>query len=101
MPMIRSEVAGTNTVNWVLTATPQSNFTEGRDHPAQWPTQLVRKWLSRTPGDVVFDPFCGSGVVGAEAVRLGRSFIGIDLDPAYVAIARARIDAASRQGKLL
>jgi modification methylase len=43
------------------------------------------------PGDVILDPFFGSGTTGAVARRLGRRFIGIDRDPAYAALARKRI----------
>ena len=45
------------------------------------------------PGDVVLDPFFGSGTTGAVAKRLGRRFIGIERDASYAAAARARIAA--------
>ena len=47
----------------------------------------------RNPGDVVLDPFFGTGTTGAVAKRLGRHFIGIERDPAYAEAARARIAA--------
>jgi DNA modification methylase len=62
-------------------------------HPTVKPLALMR-WLVRlaTPEDgLVLDPFCGSGSTGAAAVLEGRRFIGVELDPAYAAIARARI----------
>jgi len=43
---------------------------------------------------VVLDPFCGSGTVGAVAKRLGLGFIGIELNKAYVELARKRIGSA-------
>ena len=46
------------------------------------------------PGDVVLDPFLGSGTVAAVAQRLGRRAIGIDLNPAYCDLARARLGVA-------
>jgi DNA modification methylase len=47
------------------------------------------------PGDLMLDPFAGSGTVGVVALRLGRSFVGIELSPEYVELARRRIvDAA-------
>ena len=50
--------------------------------------------LSATkPGDVVLDPFFGTGTTGAVAKRLGRRFIGIERDPDYAAAARERIAA--------
>jgi modification methylase len=48
---------------------------------------------STRPGDVVLDPFFGSGTTGAVAKRLGRRFIGIERDPNYARVARTRIAA--------
>src|ERR1700676_5534717 len=62
-------------------------------HPTQKPEALLHRVLlaSTRPGEVVLDPFFGTGTTGAVAKRLGRRFIGIERDPAYVAIARQRI----------
>jgi len=52
------------------------------------------QWLIRlvTPtGGLVLDPFCGSGSTGIAALREGRRFVGVELDPDYAAIARRRI----------
>jgi modification methylase len=67
----------------------------GKTHPTQKPEALLHRILIATtdPGDIVLDPFFGSGTTGAVAKRLGRRYIGIDRDPAYIAAARARIDA--------
>jgi modification methylase len=64
-------------------------------HPTQKPEALLYRILSATtkPGDVVLDPFFGTGTTGAVARRLGRHFIGIEREPAYVAGALARIAA--------
>jgi site-specific DNA-methyltransferase (cytosine-N4-specific) len=43
------------------------------------------------PGDIVFDPFFGSGTTGQVAARLGRKFIGCELNPAYETLQRDRI----------
>jgi len=62
-------------------------------HPTVKPLELMR-WLARLlcpPGGVVLDPTAGSGTTGAAAVLEGRRFFGIELEPAYVEIARARI----------
>ena len=66
-------------------------------HPTQKPEALLHRVLlaSTRPGDVVLDPFFGTGTTGAVAKRLGRRFVGIERDPAYAAIARQRIDAVS------
>jgi modification methylase len=66
-----------------------------KTHPTQKPEALLSKILlsASNPGDVVLDPFFGSGTTGAVARRLGRSFIGIERDEIYAKAARARIDA--------
>jgi len=70
---------------------------KGRDgkklHPTQKPEALLARVIlsSSRPGDVVLDPFCGTGTTGAAAKRLGRRFIGIERDAAYAAAAEARI----------
>jgi DNA modification methylase len=50
-----------------------------------------RHLVGSAAGDTVFDPFCGSGTTGAVATRLGRSFIGIELNPEYLELAKRRI----------
>lgn len=64
-------------------------------HPTQKPEALLYRILFATtnPGDVVVDPFFGSGTTGAVAKMLGRHFIGIERDADYVRAARARIGA--------
>ena len=66
-------------------------------HPTQKPEALLARVLlaSSHVGDVVLDPFFGSGTTGAVARRLGRRFIGIERDADYAAAARARISAVS------
>jgi modification methylase len=64
-------------------------------HPTQKPEALLHRVLLATsrPGELVLDPFCGTGTTGAVAKRLGRRFIGIERDPSYAAQARQRIAA--------
>jgi modification methylase len=64
-------------------------------HPTQKPEALLHRVLlaSTRPGDLVLDPFCGTGTTGAVAKRLGRRFIGIEREPGYAALARERIAA--------
>ena len=66
-------------------------------HPTQKPEALLHRVLlaSSRPGDIVLDPFFGTGTTGAVAKRLGRRFIGIERDPAYAALARRRIGEIS------
>jgi modification methylase len=65
-------------------------------HPTQKPEALLYRVLlaATNPGDVVLDPFFGTGTTGAVAKRLGRRWIGIERETDYVAAARERIDAA-------
>ncbi len=64
-------------------------------HPTQKPEALLARILlsSSNPGDVVLDPFFGSGTTGAVAKMLGRNFIGLERDSTYAKAARKRIDA--------
>ena len=67
----------------------------GNNHPTVKPIALM-KYLIRLitpPGGTVLDPFNGSGSTGCAAVELGHEYIGCELDPAYVEIAKKRIDA--------
>jgi len=65
-------------------------------HPTQKPEALIYRILlaSTQPGDVVLDPFFGTGTTGAVARRLGRQWIGIEREAGYIDAARERIDAA-------
>lgn len=67
------------------------------EHPAVFPEQLaldhIKSWSNE--GDIVLDPFVGSGTTGKMAVLSNRNFIGIDLDENYLNIARQRIENAS------
>jgi len=66
-----------------------------KTHPTQKPEALLMRVLlaASNAGDLVLDPFFGSGTTGVAARRLGRSFIGIERDPVYARAARRRIDA--------
>lgn len=67
-----------------------------QSHPAPFPENLARDHIISWSDDgmMVCDPFLGSGTTGAAAVKLGRKFIGIEREAEYLAIARARIEAA-------
>ena len=64
-------------------------------HPTQKPESLLHRVLmsSTKPGDVVLDPFFGTGTTGAVAKRLGRNYVGIERQQDYIDAATARIDA--------
>ena len=66
-------------------------------HFAVYPEALPERCIkagSRV-GDLVLDPFTGSGTTGQVAIQLGRSFVGVELNPAYAGLARARIGGAA------
>jgi len=67
---------------------------EKNGHPCPKPlgawSWLVRK-ASGTPGEIILDPFCGSGTTCVAAKKLGRRFVGIDISPEYCQIARERL----------
>ena len=67
-------------------------------HPTQKPEALLHRILvgSTNPGDVVLDPFFGTGTTGAVAKMLGRDFIGIEREDSYRAIAEARLAKVRR-----
>jgi modification methylase len=66
----------------------------GKAHPTQKPEALLHRVLVATtkPGDVVLDPFFGTGTTGAVARMLGRRWIGIEREESYRRVAQARID---------
>jgi len=85
--------------DWVIPICSGPERLRGADgkklHPTQKPEALIARCLLATsrPGDVVLDPFFGTGTVGAVAKRLGRQWIGIERDAAYADAAEARIAA--------
>jgi modification methylase len=80
----------------ICTGAERLKDAQGRKtHPTQKPEALLARVLlaASNPGDLVLDPFFGSGTTGAVARRLRRNFIGLERDPGYAAAARARIEA--------
>lgn len=63
-------------------------------HPTQKPEALLKRVIisSTDPGDIILDPFFGSGTTGAVAKKLGRHWIGIEAEPDYISIAQWRLD---------
>jgi site-specific DNA-methyltransferase (adenine-specific) len=80
---------------WSIPNTPQKEKTLGR-HPTQKPLALLERLIlaCTKPGDLVLDPFAGSGTTGVAAIKLGRSFIGFETEAEYSRLARKRIKAA-------
>jgi len=83
--------------DWVLPICGGAERVKGADghkaHPTQKPEALLYRILlaCTKPGDVVLDPFFGTGTTGAVARRLGRRWIGIEREPGYIEVATTRI----------
>jgi modification methylase len=83
--------------DWLIPLCTGGERLKGEDgrktHPTQKPEALLARILlaATKPGDIVLDPFFGTGTTGAVAKKLGRRFIGIERDAGYIAAAEARI----------
>lgn len=81
--------------NVVHFATECGNKSHSAAFPVELPSWFIR--LFTQPGDVVLDPFLGSGTTAVASVLLGRCYIGIEMNPDYVQIAEGRIGDAQRR----
>lgn len=70
-------------------------------HPTQKPLHLLERLIlaASTDGDMLFDPFLGSGTTGVAAIATGRKFIGCELDSKYVTVAQKRIGSALQESR--
>ena len=84
---------------WRLPTVPMREKSQGR-HPTQKPLRLLRRAIlaSTQEGELVFDPFCGSGTTGVAAKELGRCFVGAEREGGFAELAGRRIGAAVRGG---
>jgi site-specific DNA-methyltransferase (adenine-specific) len=89
----------TNDHSNILKFTPVYN----KEHSSEKPLDLISFLVnnSTTTGQVVFDPFMGSGPTGVACVNLGRSFVGVEIDPEHFSNAEKRIVAARFQPQLM
>lgn len=71
-----------------------------RYHQNQKPIALMKWCVQMAPGEVVVDPYMGSGSTGVASMQLNRKFIGVEIEPHYFDIACERITNAQRQEKL-
>lgn len=93
--LAEAELAWTNRDN-VVRVIDYQRSDQGRVHPTQKPLEVMRWCVEKTKGGVI-DPFMGSGTTGVACAKLGRPFIGIELDPGYFNIACRRIEQAYLQ----
>jgi adenine-specific DNA-methyltransferase len=83
---------------WTDITIPFWSMPENTDHPTQKSEKLIAKLVlaSSHPGDMVFDPFLGSGTSSVVAKKLGRRYCGIELDESYALLAEKRLTLADR-----
>ncbi len=81
---------------WTDLTIPYWSMPENTDHPTQKPEKLLAKIIlaSSREGDMVFDPFLGSGTTSVVAQKLGRSYCGIEREPEYAALCEKRLELA-------
>lgn len=79
---------------WIIPTTPKNEKLLGK-HPTQKPLELLKRVIlsSSKKGDLVLDPFVGSGTTGVSALRYNRKFIGIDTEKDYLDLAYKRLTA--------
>jgi site-specific DNA-methyltransferase (adenine-specific) len=82
---------------WRIPTVPKREKLHGY-HLTQKPLRLVRRALlaSTQEGDLIFDPFCGSGTTAVAAKELGRFFVGAEMERGYCELAGRRIGATQR-----
>jgi site-specific DNA-methyltransferase (adenine-specific) len=81
---------------WTDISVPFWSMPENTDHPTQKPEKLIAKLIlaSSNMGDVVFDPFLGSGTSSVVAKKLGRQYLGVEIDETYCCLAEKRLALA-------
>ena len=81
---------------WDDISIPYWSMPENTAHPTQKPEKLLAKLIlaSSNAGDVVFDPFLGSGSTSVTAKKLGRQYVGIEVNPQYCVWAEKRLEMA-------
>jgi site-specific DNA-methyltransferase (adenine-specific) len=79
---------------WTDISVPFWSMPENTDHPTQKPEKLIAKMIlaSSNKGDVVFDPFLGSGTTSVVAKKLGRQYVGVEQELLYACWAQKRLD---------
>lgn len=87
---------------WTDLTVPFWSMPENTDHPTQKPEKLVAKIIlaGSNPGDVVFDPFLGSGTTSVVAKKLGRQYVGVEIDETYCCLAEKRLALAEQEQRI-
>ena len=87
---------------WDDISIPFWSMPENTDHPTQKPEKLYAKLIlaSSKPGDIVFDPFLGSGTTGVVAKKLGRNYCGIEMNQEYCLWTEKRLQMAEKDSSI-
>ena len=89
---MESNVKGVPTIDLITGVNPQSDYIHNkRVHPAQDPVEAYLPIVARTPGKIFYDPFMGSGTLALTAIKLGKQYVGSEINPDFVDIAQKRI----------
>jgi site-specific DNA-methyltransferase (adenine-specific) len=94
---MKEENAGKQMKNVWRFSTPGDDEKRLGKHPTQKPVALIERCLRATtdPGDLILDPFAGSGSTGVAALRLGRRFVGYEQNEAYAQLAARRLNGTA------
>lgn len=87
---------------WNDISVPFWSMPENTEHPTQKPEKLLAKLIlaSTNEGDLVFDPFLGSGTTAVVAKKLGRKYVGVEIDDYYCSLALKRLELAENDKKV-
>jgi site-specific DNA-methyltransferase (adenine-specific) len=87
---------------WDDITVPFWSMPENTDHPTQKPEKLIAKLIlaSSEPGAVVFDPSCGSGTTSVVAKKLGRHYVGVEMDEMYACLTEKRLELANNDTRI-
>lgn len=87
---------------WTDITVPFWSMSENTEHPTQKPEKLLAKIIlaSSNEGDIVFDPFLGSGTTSVTAKKLKRRYLGIEIDEFYGCLAEKRLDMANNDKRI-
>jgi len=87
---------------WTDISVPFWSMPENTEHPTQKPEKLLAKIIiaSTNKGDIVFDPFVGSGTTAVVAKKLRRKYVGIEIDEVYCSLALKRLDLAETDKRI-
>jgi len=94
-------VGGRNWGSVIYHHPTQATAKNGRRHPNEKPVGLLERLLRWMPPGLICDPFMGSGSTGEAAMKAGRPFIGIEIEPAYFDVACKRLSGIARQPDMI